>query len=124
MSGNESLRSVFTEAAPVFKSLIKSGAVHTLTPADKDPEGCLKSYINEDVTIFIKVVGVIDIKLEIERVGKRNAQLDKLREGIQKKIDMKGYEKKVPEAVRNENIEKLKNYQTEIDQNLKGITDL
>ena len=57
----------------MFRSLIKSGDVFVIPSEQEDPEGCLKSYINDDITIFIKVVGVIDIKLEIDRVTKRNA---------------------------------------------------
>jgi hypothetical protein len=44
-----------------------------LSKSDVEPEGCIKSYINDDLTILIKVIGLIDMKLEIERVNKRNA---------------------------------------------------
>jgi valyl-tRNA synthetase len=122
-SQNAELRGAFSAEAAVFKSLIRSGDV-TILNAENDPEGCLKSYINDDISIYIKVVGVIDINLEIDRVLKRNSQLDKFIDGLVKKIEMKGYENKVPEAVRKENNEKLLAYKTEIESNLKGIADL
>lgn len=37
---------------------------------------------------------------------------------------MKGYENKVPEAVRKENDEKLSAYESEIQANNKGMEDL
>lgn len=91
-SGNEGIRSAFTAEANVFKSLIKSGEVTIMKTGDKDPEGCIKQFVNDDITILVKVVGVIDIQLEIERVNKRNTQLAKLSDGLNKKINMKGYE--------------------------------
>jgi valyl-tRNA synthetase len=94
----------------VFKSLIRSGEVTILSTEDKDPEGCLKNFINNDITIFVKIVGIVDIQLEIDRVNKRNTQLAKLIEGLEKKINMKGYEQKVPEEVRKENNDKLTSY--------------
>lgn len=44
------------------------------------------------MTIYVKVVGLIDLKLEIERVNKRNTQLQDLMDKLQKKMTMKGYE--------------------------------
>jgi len=66
------LKEIFENESQVFKSLVRSGATRVLSAADADPEGCLKSYLNEQITIYVKVVGVIDIKDEIQRVSKRN----------------------------------------------------
>jgi valyl-tRNA synthetase len=66
-------KSILEKETEVFTSIIKSGETKVIGKSDKDPEGCLKSYLNEDLTIYVKVVGLIDIKLEIERVNKRNS---------------------------------------------------
>lgn len=108
----------------IFKSLIKSGEVTAIDASAADPQGCLKSYVNEEVTIYIKIVGVIDIKLEVERVNKRNGQLQGLVDKLNKKMSFKDYEQKVPENVRKEDAEKLNGYQAEIEQNNKSIQDL
>lgn len=60
-----------------------------------------------------KVVGLIDIKLELERIKKRQNELTKLMEGVKKKMNMPGYNEKVPENVRNDNIEKIGGYEKE-----------
>lgn len=104
--------------------MIRAGATKVLSAADPEPKGCLKSYLNDKLTIYVKVVGLIDIKLEVERVQKRNAQLADLMQKLQKKMQMKDYEKKVPENVRTENETKVSGYQTEIDANQKSINDL
>jgi len=44
-------------------------------------------------------------------------------EKLNKKITMKGYEQKVPEQVRNENLEKMRVYETEKKENQKSIDE-
>lgn len=65
------MKQVFLSEAPVIQSLVKSGQVDVIGPNDQDPEGSLKNHVNEDFSTLIKVVGLIDIKLEIERIKKR-----------------------------------------------------
>lgn len=69
---NEKTQLILEKETDVFTSIIRSGDTKVIGKLDKDPEGCLKSYLNEDLTIYVKVVGLIDINLEIERVNKRN----------------------------------------------------
>ena len=118
------MKGVFENETSIFSSLIKAGETKILGKADSDPAGCVKTYINEDLTIFIKVVGLIDIKLEIDRVEKRITQLEDFKDKLNNKMTMKGYEQKVPESVRQENIAKLQGYETEITECKKSIDDL
>lgn len=104
---DKSLYGAFASETEVFKSLIRAGECTILSASDAEPSGCLASFISDDLTVYIKVEGVVDIKLEIERVNKRNAQLIQLRDKLVQKINMKGYADKVPEQVRNENTDKL-----------------
>jgi len=65
-------KEVFTAATPILSSLVKAGSVSVLGPGDAtDPEGSLRNHVNEDLATYIKVVGLIDIKLEIDRLKKR-----------------------------------------------------
>lgn len=86
------LKDAFSKEVDVFSSLLRASSTTILASAEADPEGCLKSYINDQMTIYVKVVGLIDLKLEIERVNKRNTQLQDLMDKLQKKMTMKGYE--------------------------------
>lgn len=64
-----------------------------LGPSDAaDPEGSLRNHVNEDLATYIKVVGLIDIKLEIDRLKKRQAELQKLIDDIKKKTSVPNYE--------------------------------
>jgi valyl-tRNA synthetase len=73
--------------------------------------------LSEDFQTQVKVVGLIDIKLEIERINKRQNELTKLMDAMKKKINIPNYETKVPETVRAENAEKLGNYDREFGEN-------
>lgn len=80
---SEEWKEVFISAAPVIQSLVKCSQIDVLGPTDlADPEGSLKNHVNEEVSTFIKVVGLIDIKLEIERIKKRQNELKKYSEDL------------------------------------------
>lgn len=81
-SNNAALVDVLGKEKDVFQSLIRSGPIAMLTGNDADPSGSLSNFINDDATIYIKVVGVVDIKLEIERVNKRNTQIGGLKDKL------------------------------------------
>lgn len=52
----------FSTTGDVLKTLVKSGEVKILKSSDADPSGCLQAYINEELKIFLQVVGVIEVK--------------------------------------------------------------
>ncbi len=76
--------------------------------------------MNEDLATYIKVVGLIDIKLEIDRLKKRQGELTKYIEDVKKKTNVPNYEQRVPENVRAENAKKLATYETEYVENQKS----
>lgn len=112
---------VFQSASPIIQSLVKCSQIDVLGPSQQaDPEGSLRNHVNEEVATYIKVVGLIDIKLEIERIKKRQNELKKYMDDLQKKINMLGYETKVPEGVRAENAKKFAGYETEFNECTKS----
>ena len=101
-----------------------SGEFHVLSKDDADPKGTIKNFMTEEIQTYIKVAGLIDLNLEIERLKKKQDQLSKLKEGLLKKIQIPNYEQKVPEHVRNENSTKLNNYEIEIAAIEKSLGEL
>ncbi len=69
---------------------------------------------------YIKVVGLIDIKLEIDRLKKRQNELQKYIDDVKKKTSIPNYDTKVPESVKAENAKKIAAYETEYSENQKS----
>lgn len=42
-----------------------------IQPGDSEPAGCLKGFVGDGISIYVKVIGLIDIKLELGRINKR-----------------------------------------------------
>jgi len=72
--------------------------------------------VSEDFQALVKVVGLVDFKLELERIKKRRTELTKLMDAMKKKMNIPNYEEKVPQAVRTENSEKLGGYEREFSE--------
>ena len=114
-------KAVFDSATPVIQSLVRCSQIEVLGPIEtEDPSGSLRNHVNEEVQTYIKVVGLIDIKLEIERLKKRQNELKKFMDDQQKKMNVPNYETKVPESVRSENTKKFNTYETEFNENQKS----
>ena len=105
---------MFTSQKDVLQALVKSGDTNILAKGASVPEGCVKGFVTEEISIYVQVVGLIDIKLELERIAKDNAKLTKLADTLEAKMKKAGYEDKVPEKVKTENNEKLAKYKAEI----------
>jgi valyl-tRNA synthetase len=67
---------------------------------EAEPAGCLKGFVSDEIQIFVKVIGLIDISLETGRINKRVKQLEDLKAKLVQKCSMAGYEQKVPANVR------------------------
>ena len=63
------------------------------------------------------------ILLQIERVTKKNTQLQGMIDEMNKKINNPTYLQKVPEKTRVENAEKLQKYESEKQANDASISD-
>ena len=84
--------------------------IHSSSSAE--PEGCIKKRIGNE-WVFVKVVGIIDIKQEILRLKKQKAKHEKAITDIQKKLEGKAAEKMAEEA-KIENEQKLENNKHDI----------
>lgn len=67
--------------------------------SDADPEGCLQSYINDELKIFLQVVGVIEVKGAIELLSTRAKKTQGLLDNAIKKTKVPNYETKVSPQV-------------------------
>jgi valyl-tRNA synthetase len=118
----EAKLSFFENNAAMIGTLAKVG--DTEVRKDHTMEGCIMHVLNPNVTIYLQVKGMIDIKAEIARLKKKIGQSEGFVKKIEQKIAVKDYEQKVPEDVRKENKEKLETTLNEIATLKKCIEDL
>ena len=121
-TSSEDLSSIYTQNIGIIQSLSFSGTVTILTSSDADPEGCIRKTFGENI-IYVKVIGIIDIKQEIQRLQKDKGKKEKLIEGINKKLSGKAAEK-MPENVKQENRDKMEGYTKEIEAIDISISEL
>lgn len=62
---------MFIAEKDVIQSLTRAGEVIVLRDGEAEPEGCLSGFVSEEITVYVKVIGLIDIKLELARIAKR-----------------------------------------------------
>ena len=121
---NEEVKAMFISQTATLQSLLKCGEVQVLTLAEADPTGSLRNHVTDELSTYVKVAGLINVKLEVDRLKKRQTELTKFIDGQKKKMNIPNYEQKVPESVRNDNTEKLRVYETEYAANEASIGEL
>lgn len=70
-TANAELLEIFKSEVAVVSSLVKAGETIVLGANEEVPTGCLKGFVSDEISIYVKVIGLIDIKLEIGRINKR-----------------------------------------------------
>ena len=118
---------VATDAAKRFAegiaTLAGCGRVDVLGPDDEVPPGCGVTVINESVSVYLMLKGVVDPAAEIAKLEKKSSQTKKSIAALQKQMEMPGYEEKVPENVRADNAEKLSKLEAEVASTAAAMED-
>jgi len=104
-------------------ALAGCGAVSVLSATDAVPTGCGVNVINEAITIYLLLRGVVEPAAEIEKLNKKIAQVEKQVEDLEKKMAMPGYDTKVPPAVQQDNTDKLDKLRAEVESTRSAIGD-
>ena len=120
-----------TDAASGAANLFNVGIValtgcasaKVLKPTDDVPLGCGVTVINEAVTVYVLLKGVVDPAAEIQKLNKKVAQLEKQVVDLDKKMNMEGYATKVPENVQKDNTEKMEKLRAEIESTKAAVKD-
>jgi len=62
------LNTMFKQEIAVVTSLVKAGETLVIGHDEVAPQGCLKGFVTDEIAIYVKVVGLIDIKVEVDRI--------------------------------------------------------
>lgn len=121
------LHKMFLSQKDVIEALVKSGETNIIAKGEAEPEGSLKGFVSEDISVYVKVIGLIDVKLEIARIAKQNGKLQDLAAKLQAKMDASSYQGRVPDKVKADDAAKLARYKAEIaemDKQAKNLSNL
>eukprot|EP00899_Mesostigma_viride_P028366 jgi/Mesvir1/8714/Mv02646-RA.1 len=103
-------------ALPALVTLASLASATIVASASEVPLGCAIAIVNEDVSSAIQLHGVVDAKVELEKLAKKREEVEKQRDTLAKKMAAKGYEEKVPVAVQEENKAKMDKFAAELEQ--------
>ena len=85
---------------------LESFAVLLTPKPEEDGRSLVQSVVSDKCSVFIDATGLVDFKVEIEKLMKKRGLVAKSLESLEKKKSMAGYETKVPADVRADNQEK------------------
>jgi len=92
--------------------------------ADSPPQGCAIVTVNDKVAAHLMLKGLIDPVKEVEKLNKKKTALQGTVDKLKKAIEVKDYESKVPEDIRNANKEKLATSSLEIERLCAAVRTL
>lgn len=103
-----------------FCNLAKANFLTFLTMDAEIPKGCCLKILSEHITLLVDLTGLIDIDQELIRLSKDKERLVPSIEQYKKKIA--SHNDKIPEAVQQQNNEKLVSLEGEYAAVLEAIT--
>ncbi|MCC0016435.1 MAG: valine--tRNA ligase [Rhodobiaceae bacterium] len=87
-------------------SLMRLARIEALSFADEVPQGCVQAVVGTE-TIALPLAGLVDVDAEKARLAKEQGKLDKEVADIARKLDNPGFVANAPEAVVEEQRERL-----------------
>jgi valyl-tRNA synthetase len=80
------------------------------------PNTVVVSVVSDRCSVYIDAAGMVDFKVEVDKLIKKRTLVEKSLQGIEKKKAMAGYLDKVPAEVRAENDEKETAYRVQLKE--------
>jgi len=106
-----------------FMVLAGVSDIKELAEGEPAPAGCAVNIVNESVTVYVVLKGVVDAATEVAKLEKKLELLVKQYEALKVKTEESSYEEKVPEKVRAIDADKLSKQSEEIKSIEKARSD-
>lgn len=90
-----------------FITLLRGSEIKIVKKTSEVEEGCSAAIVNDRVSIHLLLKGLVDPKVEIVKLNKRAAKLEKEIEYFHKKMSIPDYSEKVPADVQQKDAEQL-----------------
>ncbi|XP_027145509.1 valine--tRNA ligase [Larimichthys crocea] len=99
-----------------IQTLSYSQAIIPLTATEPVPEGCAVAIASDRCTVNLMLKGLIDVEKEVAKLMTKKGDLEKQMEKLREKIGKSDYKEKVPVKVQEQDAEKLRQSQTELEK--------
>lgn len=104
-------------------TLASTSEVSVLGSGEEPPHGCGVQIVDDATSVYMMLRGILDPQLEIQKLEKKRGEVSGRIEQINKKMALPGYQDKTPEAVRQQDAEKLSKTEAELSLVDKAIDD-
>uniref|UniRef100_A0A673CE87 Valine--tRNA ligase n=1 Tax=Sphaeramia orbicularis TaxID=375764 RepID=A0A673CE87_9TELE len=104
-----------------IQTLSYSQAVIPLTANQPVPEGCAVAIASDRCTVNLMLKGLIDVEKEVAKLMTKKGDLEKQMEKLKEKIAKTDYKEKVPVKVQEQDAEKLRQSQIELEKVKEAI---
>ncbi|TNN81671.1 Valine--tRNA ligase [Liparis tanakae] len=99
-----------------IQTLSYSQAVIALTAKQPVPGGCAVAIASDRCTVNLMLKGLIDVEKEVAKLMTKKGDLEKQTEKLREKIAKSDYKEKVPVKVQEQDAEKLRQSQSELEK--------
>ena len=104
-------------------TLVKANSVVSLNTEKNEtaPEGCALNILDENITVYINLKGIVDAASELKKLDKQLDQIEKSISQTQAKVDNPNFSEKVKEDVKQGMLLKLETAKAEKEKILESI---
>ncbi|GAA0142995.1 aminoacyl-tRNA synthetase [Lithospermum erythrorhizon] len=97
-----------------ISTLAAVSSLEILSESDAAPTGYAVSVVNENVSVYLKQQGTINVEAEREKLKMKMDELRKQQDNLAKIMSASGYQEKVPPHVHKANVDKLASVKEEL----------
>ncbi|KAJ8287759.1 hypothetical protein COCON_G00004180 [Conger conger] len=110
-----------------IQTLSYSQSVHAVSAAGDAggavPEGCAVAIASDRCTVHLLLKGLIDTEKELAKLAAKKGDLERQMEKLNEKMEKSDYKEKVPAKVQEQDAEKLRQSQTELQKVKEAIAN-
>ncbi|PRQ60023.1 putative valine--tRNA ligase [Rosa chinensis] len=96
-----------------IETLANLSSLTVISENEAAPTGCAVSVVNENLSVYLKVLGSRSAEIDLEKIRKKMEDIKLQQEKITKVMNAAGYKEKVPEKIQKANADKLESLEKE-----------
>ncbi|KAH9329698.1 hypothetical protein KI387_001806 [Taxus chinensis] len=111
----DEVASVLERCAADICTLATLASVKVLSENEVPQSGCVVNVVNERISAYLLLRGQVDAEVELSKLSKKREDISRQQETLLKKMNIAGYNEKVPANIQEENLAKLNKLVAEIN---------